>query len=80
MARVVATESLTGVLVRFRTSVELIDDVDLDAVAARYAGGEHDDVQTLVALAREARMIEKALTPSSPAAENWRYQIPKEAL
>lgn len=71
MARVVAHDSITGVLVRFRTSVELVDDLDLDQLAEDYAGPEHDGVQTLIALAREARLIEKALTPSAPPAA-WR--------
>lgn len=54
----------TGALRRLRQSVLLTDDINLDNLAARYGGidsGEHDEVQTLIALARELRTIERVL-------------------
>lgn len=53
-----------GALRRLRTSVLLCSDLDLDELAARYGGldsTEHDGVQTLIALARELRTIERGL-------------------
>lgn len=54
----------TGALRRLTTSVRLCSDLDLDELAARYGGldsAEHDGVQTLIALARELRTIERGL-------------------
>lgn len=51
----------TGILRRLHTSLLLTNDLDLDELAAGYAGDEHDGVQTLIALARELRLTERAL-------------------
>lgn len=54
----------TGAIRRLTTSVRLCSDIDLDELAARYGGldsTEHDGVQTLIALAREMRTIERGL-------------------
>lgn len=56
--------SHTGVIVRLRQSVRLTNDIDLDNLCVRYGGLDsvtHDEVQTLIALARELRIIERAL-------------------
>jgi hypothetical protein len=57
-------EHQAGVLLRLRQSVRLVDDLDLIALSEEYGGPdsvEHDGVQTLIALARELRLIERAL-------------------
>lgn len=62
----------TGALRRLCTSVRLTNDLDLDVLSERYGGldsREHDGVQTLIALARELRTIERGLrhTERTPA-------------
>lgn len=55
-----STERQAAALWRTRQAVSLIGDVDLAGIEARYGGldsTEHDDVQTLVAFARELRQI-----------------------
>lgn len=63
MARTIARDSTAGALIRLRTNVQLVDDIDLARLEARYDGPEHEEVQTLIALARELRLIERALRP-----------------
>jgi hypothetical protein len=53
-----------GLIRRLHTSLMLVNDLDLDELEQRYGGigsVEHDGVQNLIALARELRMIERAL-------------------
>lgn len=58
-----------GVIRRLHTSLMLVDDLDLDALRDRYGGlgsRAHDDVQTLIALAAELRVIERVLKSMHP--------------
>lgn len=53
-----------GVVRRLHTALLLVDDLDLDELRERYGGldsVEHDEIQTLIALAVELRVIERVL-------------------